>query len=113
MSGIGFIWLSNDTGKYVLTPLACIPSKSLAFEANPGAGRWQALNCHPLPPQRHTSINIRTATQSCSAQFSFQTVATGTNLNAKRKTKGKTSGERKGYQESFETVFEFSLPRLT
>lgn len=32
VSGIGFIWHSNDTGKYVCTPLACVPNKSLAFE---------------------------------------------------------------------------------
>lgn len=32
VSGIGFIWHSNDTGKYVRTPLACVPNKSLAFD---------------------------------------------------------------------------------
>lgn len=49
ISGIGFVQFSNDTGKYVFTLLACVPSKSLAFEANLGAGRWQILNSHPFP----------------------------------------------------------------
>lgn len=31
VSGIGFIWRSNDAGKYVLAPLAWVRSKSLAF----------------------------------------------------------------------------------
>ena len=64
VGGTGLIWLSKDTGTYVLTPLACVPRQILAFEYNVGAGRWKALNGHPFPPPRHSSIDIKTALQT-------------------------------------------------